>query len=635
MTSLNVKEYHWNNWIARKNKYSPCGEELVIEFFSKYLPIINKTIIEITPSFVYSKVFSENGYKVKYIPNIHINRENIMSNLQNQFPEILIIDLEGNDLYVIDEILNHLSPILIMLKTNQIFPLGESKTIIYDPNFIPRNDIYFGASVTAMDKMLSFHNYLGIHLCATSFFAIPSKYYSLLRQYILPISYSITETKKMSENIKKFIEYCPSSQILTETIDYPPTRRNFRKYPHFHFVESNTYLGEGIKEAIMCKFDKCTSFEKVLKLYENANKIFGDRIVLGQMTESFVKKLNNDTLFWLDAINSEGKEGFNDLKNELEIIKSTLTSPTILINNFRIIENLKKEVIDLLLSINQNYRIEYENGFVPNGIFVAHIPFISVKLIGGLCNQLFQIMYTFAVGFEFDMNPIFEHVEKLEPSGTGIVRHTYWDGIFKKITTISNDRYKYIPFENIKEGEEIPKNKNSKLHGYFQTISLINKHRDKILSLLSLPNMKDKLETIRHFFQKVEKVIAIHIRRNDYIELKHIHTNQSIEYYKQATKLFNEDKDLFLIFTDDLPWCKENITWLKNIYFIVENEENSLSLMKECDHFIIANSSFSYMGMWLCENKNKKGIMSSKWFENVVMNKVILENLKDKFIEIL
>lgn len=39
MTTDNVRDYHWNNWCQRKNNYSQHGEELVIEYFFKYLPI--------------------------------------------------------------------------------------------------------------------------------------------------------------------------------------------------------------------------------------------------------------------------------------------------------------------------------------------------------------------------------------------------------------------------------------------------------------------------------------------------------------------------------------------------------------------------------------------------------------------
>ena len=46
------------------------------------------------------------------------------------------------------------------------------------------------------------------------------------------------------------------------------------------------------------------------------------------------------------------------------------------------------------------------------------------------------------------------------------------------------------------------------------------------------------------------------------------------------------------------------------------SELEDLWLMSLCDNNIIANSSFSWWGAWLNQNKNKKIIYPSFWFNN-------------------
>ena len=48
--------------------------------------------------------------------------------------------------------------------------------------------------------------------------------------------------------------------------------------------------------------------------------------------------------------------------------------------------------------------------------------------------------------------------------------------------------------------------------------------------------------------------------------------------------------------------------------FIEGNQFEDLCLMSLCDHNIISNSSYSWWGAYLNQNKNKKIIVPKNWF---------------------
>jgi hypothetical protein len=51
--------------------------------------------------------------------------------------------------------------------------------------------------------------------------------------------------------------------------------------------------------------------------------------------------------------------------------------------------------------------------------------------------------------------------------------------------------------------------------------------------------------------------------------------------------------------------------------------------MSQCEDFIIANSTFSWWGAWLCQNESKKVVAPSTWFGPNNQH----HNIKDLFPE--
>jgi len=77
----------------------------------------------------------------------------------------------------------------------------------------------------------------------------------------------------------------------------------------------------------------------------------------------------------------------------------------------------------------------------------------------------------------------------------------------------------------------------------------------------------------------------------------------------------------YLIFSDDIEWCKLNFDFLENKIFVNGNTDfQDLYLMSKCNDNIIANSTFSWWGAWLNQNPNKKVIAPKIWFGNFYSN---------------
>ena len=120
--------------------------------------------------------------------------------------------------------------------------------------------------------------------------------------------------------------------------------------------------------------------------------------------------------------------------------------------------------------------------------------------------------------------------------------------------------------------------------------------------------------------------ISIHIRRGDYL-LNSIYNVCDENYYRKAINLMCEkvNNPIFYVFSDDPEWCANFITRFNINYQIInsnqgKNSYKDMYLISNCNHNIIANSSFSWWGAWLNKNKSKIVIAPSRWWTNSKKN---------------
>jgi hypothetical protein len=114
--------------------------------------------------------------------------------------------------------------------------------------------------------------------------------------------------------------------------------------------------------------------------------------------------------------------------------------------------------------------------------------------------------------------------------------------------------------------------------------------------------------------------VSLHVRRGDYL-IENIYIASTLEYYLEAIQIIKKTipMPIFFLFSDDPQWVKTQLQPLIENSILVSNNvnENSwkdLMLMSNCNHHIIANSSFSWWGAWLGANPNKIVIAPKKWF---------------------
>jgi hypothetical protein len=99
-----------------------------------------------------------------------------------------------------------------------------------------------------------------------------------------------------------------------------------------------------------------------------------------------------------------------------------------------------------------------------------------------------------------------------------------------------------------------------------------------------------------------------------------VHGVCGLDYYRAAIAAVagrTAGPELF-VFSDDLPWAKDNLRASLPMHFVDLNDASrnhfDLHLMAACRHQITANSSFSWWAAWLNSNPGKIIAAPRRWF---------------------
>lgn len=167
---------------------------------------------------------------------------------------------------------------------------------------------------------------------------------------------------------------------------------------------------------------------------------------------------------------------------------------------------------------------------------------------------------------------------------------------------------------------------NLYLGGFFQNEKFFDQIAETIRQDFTLkPELADFDPALT---EKIKKSLSVslHIRRGDYASdeaTRLLHGLQPLEYYRQAMELISQkiDNPKYFVFSDDIAWCQKNLPMPPETIFVTGKKDyEDLTLMKQCRHHIIANSTFSWWGAWLNDNPDKIVIAPARWFADEKLN---------------
>ena len=257
---------------------------------------------------------------------------------------------------------------------------------------------------------------------------------------------------------------------------------------------------------------------------------------------------------------------------------------------------------------------------------------ISIDIMGGLGNQLFQIMTIIAYSMKYN-NPFV--IEKKSSSPGCTFRNVYWNNFLSKLDKYLINYPINLPVYEEKSNQynELPnisRTENIKLSGYFQSYKYFDSYKNDILKVIDYDNIKNNLINKLKTDVNPGDMISLHFRIGDIIKVHNVNNIIiPVDYYINAIKYIesktNNSNVKFLYFCEEEDndyVLNTYINPLKKLfpnssyYKAGDNIEDweQLVLMSLCEHHIIANSTFSWWGAYLSNyNINKIVCYPDKW----------------------
>lgn len=262
---------------------------------------------------------------------------------------------------------------------------------------------------------------------------------------------------------------------------------------------------------------------------------------------------------------------------------------------------------------------------------------VSVAIIGGLGNQLFQIAAGYAHAHKQGV-PLLIQRKKDTENGH---RAFYWKTILSSLvphlrdtlppcTEVWNDAsatvYNPLPALCLSSSSS-PSSSHRILHGYYQSSRYFGglSIKNTLRRLFRAPS--DKEHEVCHAYpdlmRNAHRIIVLHARRTDYLQHAGFHGPLPMSYYQKAVehclaKTWVKDP-IFLLTGDDPTFWSHLATDLPQVYahshILLQGESDvrTFILLQQFRHFILSNSTFSWWFAWMARPPTKC-IVPKQWF---------------------
>ncbi|MDQ1167514.1 alpha-1,2-fucosyltransferase [Flavobacterium sp. SORGH_AS_0622] len=264
---------------------------------------------------------------------------------------------------------------------------------------------------------------------------------------------------------------------------------------------------------------------------------------------------------------------------------------------------------------------------------------VIVRLQGGLGNQLHQYAYGLLLAKKndaelyLDTDFLTHHSKKLNITLRDLeinkfkLQAKFYKSIFTNQFFFSalkrlklNKIFELLGFSIVSSYVPLSELNNKKIKFYYLDgiMGLYDDYKDEVAYVLN------NLEISNTFLELEKQVkscisgnaVAMHIRRTDYLKKGSIHHVLGLEYYQNSIN-YIESKltdPVFYIFSDDRNFVKDNFIGEK--FKIIDYSGDNAAFfdflaIKNCQHHIIANSTFSWWAAFLNMKKDNITICPS------------------------
>jgi len=247
---------------------------------------------------------------------------------------------------------------------------------------------------------------------------------------------------------------------------------------------------------------------------------------------------------------------------------------------------------------------------------------VSVNVMGGLGNQLFQIATAYAYARRTG-----GHLKLLHIQQNGD-RPVYWNSILQKLNPYLVSS---LPHFSVQWSEDLPTmykelpplSSDIYLNGYYQSSKYYTESVKEEIKDLFKPSdalMTEVSDKYQYLLDNKDRVVIVHARRTDYLKNAHMvqfHGPLTVDYYERAIEKMKTvvADPIWVLTSDDNTFWNEVplIASLSNVHLLNEGSDiHAFALLQQFQHFIMANSTFIWWCVWL--SPAKKVIAPSRWF---------------------